>query len=65
MRMLLEHGADPAVCATLRCMKRSIDLVKLLVEFGYDIKINKHYILQYALFRFFFSFFERDNRQDS
>lgn len=52
MRMLLEHGADPAVCATPRCMKRSIDLVKLLVGFGYDIKINGHCILQYALFRF-------------
>jgi hypothetical protein len=51
MRMLLEHGADPAACATPRCMKRSIDLVKLLVEFGYDIKINGHCILQYALFR--------------
>ena len=53
MRMLLEYGADPAVCAIPRCMKRSIDLVKLLVEFGYDIKINGHCILQYALFRLF------------
>lgn len=51
MRMLLQHGADPAVCATTRLMKRSIDLVKLLVEFGYDIKINGHDILQYVLFR--------------
>lgn len=51
MRMLLEHGADPAACAIPQFMKRSIDLVKLLVDFGYDIKINGHCILQYALSR--------------
>jgi hypothetical protein len=38
MRLLLEHGADPAACATTRCMGESIELVKLLVEFGCDIK---------------------------
>jgi hypothetical protein len=52
IRMLLDYGADPAACATSRCMKRSIDLVKLLVESGYDIKINGHCILQYASFHY-------------
>lgn len=46
MRLLLEHGADPSVCARICYMKRSFDLIKLLVEFGYDIKINGHCILQ-------------------
>ena len=44
MRMLLEHGADPAACATTRCMQESIELIKLLVEFGYDIRVNGHWI---------------------
>jgi hypothetical protein len=51
MRLLLEHGADPAACATTRCMGESIELVKLLVEFGYDIKKNGHWVLQYAIAR--------------
>lgn len=46
MRMLLESGADPSVCAATRHMSRSLDTVKLLVEFGYDISINGHWILQ-------------------
>lgn len=46
MRLLLEHGADPSVCASTWYMKESFDLVKLLVEFGHDIKINGHCILQ-------------------
>lgn len=46
MRLLLEHGADPAVCAKTRYMRESFDLIKLLVEFGYDIGINGHYVLQ-------------------
>jgi hypothetical protein len=46
MRLLLEHGADPATYATTRCMGESIELIKLLVEFGHEIKINGHWILQ-------------------
>lgn len=46
MRLLLEYGADPAVCATTQYMTESFNLIKLLVEFGYDIKINGHCILQ-------------------
>jgi len=45
-RLLLEHGADPAVCARTYRMSQSFDLIKLLVEFGYDIKINGHCVLQ-------------------
>jgi hypothetical protein len=48
MRLLLEHGADPAVFARRHYMSRSFDLVKLLVEFGYDISINGHLVLQYV-----------------
>lgn len=48
MRMLLEFGADPSVCATTRLMSRSFEMVKLLVEFCYDISINGHWILQYV-----------------
>lgn len=46
MRLLLEHGAEPSMCATTRCMKHSSSIIRLLVEFGYDIKINGHCILQ-------------------
>jgi hypothetical protein len=49
MRLLLEHGADPAACGTTRYMQKSLELMKLLVEFGYDIKINGHWVLQYAI----------------
>jgi aconitase A len=49
MRLLLEHGADPAACATTRCMGESIELIKLLVEFGHDIKTNGHWVLQYVI----------------
>jgi hypothetical protein len=45
-RLLLEHGADPAVCGRTHRMSQSFDLIKLLVEFGYDIKINGHCVLQ-------------------
>lgn len=48
VRVLLEHGADPAVCAQTSYMRDSMELVKLLVEFGYDISTNGHCILQYA-----------------
>jgi hypothetical protein len=43
----LEHGADPAACATTWYMLESIELIKLIVEFGYDIRVNGHWILQY------------------
>ena len=46
MRMLLEHGADPASVASTKYMSRSFKLIKLLVEFGYDISVNGHCILQ-------------------
>lgn len=46
VRMLLEHGADPSGCARVCRISKSFDLVKLLVEFGYDISINGHCILQ-------------------
>jgi hypothetical protein len=48
MRLLLERGADPAACATECHMGESIELIKLLVEFGHDIKTNGHWILQYG-----------------
>jgi hypothetical protein len=48
MRLLLEHGANPAACATEYHMGESIELIKLLVEFGHDIKTNGHWILQYG-----------------
>lgn len=48
MRILLEHGADPAVCANTFYMGRSIELVRLLVELVYDISVSGHWILQYA-----------------
>lgn len=46
VRLLLEHGADPSGGARVLYMSRSFALVKLLVEFGYDISINGHCILQ-------------------
>jgi hypothetical protein len=49
MRLLLENGANPAVCATTRCMGESIELVKLLVEFGCDIKGTGHWVLQFVV----------------
>ena len=48
MRLLLDHGADPAVCAETHYMGESFDLIKLLVEFGYDMGINGHCVLQYV-----------------
>jgi ankyrin repeat protein len=49
MRLLLEHGADPATCATTRCMRKSIELIKLLVEFGCDITGTGHWVLQFVI----------------
>ena len=45
MRCLLEHGAD------LRWYLKknappSLDMIKLFVEFGYDVKVEGHKILQ-------------------
>ena len=48
MRLLLMRGADPAACAGTYYMAQSFDLIKLLVEFGYDIAINGHNVLQYV-----------------
>jgi hypothetical protein len=45
MRCLLEHGAD-----LRRYLEKnappSLDMVKLCVEFGYDVKVEGHKILQ-------------------
>lgn len=45
MRCLLEHGAD---IETYMCLQspKSPDMVKLFVEFGYDVKAEGHKILQ-------------------
>lgn len=45
MRCLLEHGAD---IETYMCQQspKSLDMVKLFVEFGYDVKAEGHRILQ-------------------
>ena len=48
MRLLLEHGADPAACASRYYIRQSFDLIKLLAEFGLDISINGHLVLQYV-----------------
>lgn len=48
MRILLENGADSVQIASIKYMSRSFELVKLLVEFGYDISANGHCILQYV-----------------
>ena len=44
MRCLLEQGADPNACG-IRLL-RSLDALKLLTEFGYDIKSHGHLVLQ-------------------
>lgn len=43
MRCLLEHGA---VLAKLVNSPSSLDMVKLFVEFGYDVKAEGHKMLQ-------------------
>ena len=45
MRCLLELGAD-ILAYTNRRPPGSLDRVKLLVEFGYDVKVEGHKILQ-------------------
>lgn len=44
MRCLLEHGADPNSCS-LRGIK-SLEILKLLAEFGFDMISKGHTILQ-------------------
>ena len=43
MRCLLEHGADLDLCVKA---PRSLDMVKLFVEFGFDVKAGGHMMLQ-------------------
>ena len=45
MRCLLEHGADASRCM-FGSSPKSLDVVKLCVEFGYDVKAEGHKILQ-------------------
>jgi hypothetical protein len=45
MRCLLEHGADFARYLWVESPP-SLDIVKLFVEFGYDVKSEGHKILQ-------------------
>jgi hypothetical protein len=44
-RPLTEHGADLARYL-LTASPPSLDMVKVLVEFGYDLKVEGHRILQ-------------------
>lgn len=44
--MLLEFGEDPSECATAAYMSETFDLMRLLDEFGNDIKMNGRCILQ-------------------
>lgn len=45
MRCLLEHGADFARYLLVEAPP-SLDMVKLFVEFGYDVKAEGHKMLQ-------------------
>jgi hypothetical protein len=45
MRFLLEHGADLARYLLVDSPP-SLDMVKLLVEFGYDVEAEGHKMLQ-------------------
>ena len=45
MRCLLEHGADLRWYVEKNAPP-SLDMVKLFVEFGYDVKVEGHKILQ-------------------
>jgi len=45
MRCLLEHGADASRYMSGSSFK-SLDMVKLCVEFGYDVKTEGHKLLQ-------------------
>jgi hypothetical protein len=45
MRCLLEHGAEFASYVRVKSPP-SLDVVKLFVEFGYDVKAEGHKMLQ-------------------
>lgn len=44
-RFLLEQRADPNSLTRLSAI-RSLDIIKLLVEFGYDLALTGHLVLQ-------------------
>ena len=46
MRFLLERGADPDSYSIRLACRKSLDIVRLLTEFGYDVKSEGHIILQ-------------------
>lgn len=46
MRCLLMHGADPKAFNDIEWV-RSAEVLRLLVEFGYDIRPTGHLIIQY------------------
>ena len=51
IRVLLEHKADPNI-VKVTSLKRSGDLLRLLIEFGYDdVASGGHMVLQYVLMR--------------
>ena len=45
MRCLLEHGADPTTALFLEDL-RDLDVLKLLTQFGFDIRSKGHLFLQ-------------------
>ena len=45
LQCLLEHGAD-ATCIRSKLRVPSLDVLKLLARFGYDVKAKGHLILQ-------------------
>ena len=45
LRCLLDRGADPNSCTRTRVF-RSLDIVKLFVEYGYNLSATGHLILQ-------------------
>lgn len=46
MRFLLERGADANSFGIRSTCRRSLDVLKLLAEFGFDVKSEGHIILQ-------------------
>jgi hypothetical protein len=47
LRCLLMHGADPKAFDRIEWV-RSAEVLRLLVEFGYDIRPTGHLIIQYV-----------------
>jgi hypothetical protein len=47
LRCLLMHGADPKAFGRIERV-RSAEVLRLLVEFGYDIRLTGHLIIQYV-----------------